>query len=157
MKNAWNQEINLKKMGKKVLPASKDKNPARILKENDKNWWRSQVPTRRERGTLKKNWIVTLKKSYSAFLKTRNTSFDRSKIILDRSKQTETPTLKNFKLLKISIGRKKHIGPIESGRGSPNFSGKHNFCKIKRFNSKHLDLRTKMHEYEMIWFSKQEF
>ena len=35
--NAWNQEINLKKKGKRVLPASKDKNLAKILKENDKN------------------------------------------------------------------------------------------------------------------------
>ena len=38
MKNAWNQEINLKKKGKRDLPASKDKNLAKILKENDKNW-----------------------------------------------------------------------------------------------------------------------
>ena len=37
MKNAWKQERNLKKNGKKVLPASKDKNLAKILKENDKN------------------------------------------------------------------------------------------------------------------------
>ena len=34
--NAWNQEINFKKKGKKDLPASKDKNLAKILKENDK-------------------------------------------------------------------------------------------------------------------------
>ena len=33
-------------------------------------------------------------------------SFDRSKISLDRSKQTEAPSLKKFKILKISIGRK---------------------------------------------------
>ena len=38
MKNAWKQEINLKKKGKRVLPASKDKNLAKNLKENDKNW-----------------------------------------------------------------------------------------------------------------------
>ena len=37
MKNAWKQEINLKKKGKRVLPASKDKNLAKNLKENDKN------------------------------------------------------------------------------------------------------------------------
>ena len=37
MKNAWKQERNLKKKDKKVLPASKDKNLAKILKENDKN------------------------------------------------------------------------------------------------------------------------
>ena len=36
--NAWNKEINLKKKGKRDLPASKDKNLAKILKENDKNW-----------------------------------------------------------------------------------------------------------------------
>ena len=38
MKNAWKQEINLKKKGKRDLPAPKDKNLAKILKENDKNW-----------------------------------------------------------------------------------------------------------------------
>ena len=37
MKNAWKQEINLKKKGKRDLPASKDKNLAKISKENDKN------------------------------------------------------------------------------------------------------------------------
>ena len=96
----------LEKEGQKGLTGFQGKKPARILKENDKNWWWSQVQTRRERGTFEKVWIVTLKKSYSAFLKTRNTSFDWSKNSLDQSKQTETPTLKNFRILKISIGRK---------------------------------------------------
>ena len=36
--NAWNQEINLKKKGKRDLPASKEKNLAKILKENNENW-----------------------------------------------------------------------------------------------------------------------
>ena len=61
---------------------------------------------REKREKLENVWIVTLKKSYYAFLKTWYTSFDRSKISLDRSKQTEAPSLKNFKILKISIGRK---------------------------------------------------
>ena len=30
--------MNLKKKGKRVLPASKDKNLAKNLKENDKKW-----------------------------------------------------------------------------------------------------------------------
>ena len=48
--NAWNQEINFKKKGKKDLPASKDKNLSKILKENDKkNGWWSLEPTQRER------------------------------------------------------------------------------------------------------------
>ena len=77
-------------------------------------------------------------------------SFDRSKIILDWSKQTETPSLQ---ILKILIGRKsastgrnrqrlplskilkfykfrsieKQDGPIELGRGSPYFLGKTQF------------------------------
>ena len=41
------------------------------------------------------------------------------------------------------------------GRGSPNFEEKHSFLeKTFRINSKHWNLRTIMHEYEMIWFSK---
>ena len=64
--NAWNQEINLKKKGKRVLPASKDKNLAKILKENDKNLM-VEPRANAEREKLEKVWIVTLKKSYSAF------------------------------------------------------------------------------------------
>ena len=63
--NAGNQEINLKKKGKRDLPASKDKNLAKIWKENDKKfgWW-SLEPTRRER--KEKNYLKrTLKNSKS--------------------------------------------------------------------------------------------
>ena len=65
-------------------------------------WW-SLEPTRRER--KEKNYLKrTLKKSKSdLFLKSWFTSFDRSKIILDRLKQIETPSLQ---ILKISIGWK---------------------------------------------------
>ena len=59
MKNAWNQEINLKKKGKKDLPASKDKNLAKILKENDKNWMvepRANV----ERERKEKNYLKSI-------------------------------------------------------------------------------------------------
>ena len=38
MKNAWNQEIKWKMKGKRDLSASKEKNLAKILKENDKKF-----------------------------------------------------------------------------------------------------------------------
>ena len=67
MKNAWKQEINLKKKGKRVLPASKDKNLTKILKENDKNLNGGALSQRGEREKQEKVWIVTLKKSKSTF------------------------------------------------------------------------------------------
>ena len=103
MKNAWNQEINLKKKGKRDLPASKDKNLAKISKENDKNWMvepRANAEREKRRELFEKYLWKSLNLS---FLKSWFTSFDRSKIILDWSKQTETPSLQ---ILKISIGRK---------------------------------------------------
>ena len=67
MKNAWNQEINLKKKGKKDLPASKDKNLPKFLKENDKNLNGGALSQRGEREKQETIWKVTLKKSNSAF------------------------------------------------------------------------------------------
>ena len=69
MKNAWKQEIILKKKGKGDLPASKDKNLAKNLKENDKNLNGGALSQRGEREKQEKVWIVTLKKSNSAFFK----------------------------------------------------------------------------------------
>ena len=115
MKNAWNQEINLKKKGKRDLPASKDKNLAKILKENDKKW----MVEPRANAEREKSWKL-FEKVQSVFLKTWFTSFDRSKISLNWSKQTETPSLKFKKFWSIE----KQIGPIELGRGSPYFWGK---------------------------------
>ena len=67
MKNAWKRELNLKKKGKKDLPASKDKNLAKNLKENDKNLNGGALSQHEEREKQEKVWIVTLKKSNSAF------------------------------------------------------------------------------------------
>ena len=103
MKNAWNQEINLKKKGKRDLSASKDKNLAKILKENDKNW---MVETRAnaEREKRKKTiWKVSLKKSKSVFFKNLIHEF-RSVENHPRSVETDRDSLSQ--ILKISIGRK---------------------------------------------------
>ena len=144
----------MKKKGKRVLPASKDKNLAKILKENDKNWWWSQEPTRRERETWKSLNSDFEKVLFCFFLKTRYMSFDRSKISLDRSKQTKAPSLKNFKNFDRSKNRMDRSNQAEAYQI---FQEKHNFWKTSWFNSRHWNSKTKMHEYEMIWFSKQEF
>ena len=65
--NAWNQEINLKKKGKRDLPASKEKNLANILKENVKKMDGGAYSQRGEREKQRTIWKVPLKKSNSAF------------------------------------------------------------------------------------------
>ena len=104
MKNAWKQEINLKKKGKRVLPASKDKNLAKILKENDKNWWWSQEPTRRER----KAW------------KSLNSDFEKVLFCF----------LKN--LIREFWSVENQSRPVETDRGSQNFWEKTQFWKKQR-------------------------
>ena len=65
--NAWKIHENLKKKGKRDIPASKDKNLAKNLKENDKNLNGGALSQCGEREKQEKVWIVTLKKSNSAF------------------------------------------------------------------------------------------
>ena len=127
MKNAWNQEINLKKKGKRDLPASKDKNLAKILKENDKKWMvepRANAEREKRKELFEKNFE---KFQIWPFLKSWFTSFNRSKIILDWSKQTETPSLQ---ILKISICRKTEW-TVRIRQSSPYFWGKTQFLKNK--------------------------
>ena len=69
MKNAWNQEINLKKKGKRDLPASKDKNLAKNLEENDKNFDGGALAKSEREESLKNFLKKCLWKVQSDFLK----------------------------------------------------------------------------------------
>ena len=90
----------LEKEGQKGL------NLAKILKENDKNWWWSQEPTRRERGTWKSLNSDFEKVLFCLFKKPdTRVSIGRKLASTGRNKQ-RLPLSKNFKILKISIGRK---------------------------------------------------
>ena len=103
-----------------------------------------------EREEMLKNF---LKKTIWPFKKhVSQVSIDQKTASIDRNKQRLYK--KNLKQVR-SI--ENQFRSIEIGRGSPNFEEKHNFWKTFRINSKHWNLRTKMHEYVMIWFSKQEF
>ena len=170
MKNAWKHEIKCKRKGKRDLSAFKDKNLAKILEENDKKLMVEPIANAEREKSWKTIWKSDFEKVQSVFLKNlfhefrsikkqprsietdRDSikiiwnKFDRSKNNFDRSKQTEALSIKF-----------KKFRSIEIGRGSPNFEEKHSFWKTFRINSKHWNLRIKIHEYVMIWFSKQEF
>ena len=132
MKNAWNPEINLKKKGKKDLPASKDKNLAKILKENDKkkNGWWSLEPTRRER--KEKNYLKSkFEKVQICLLKNLIHEF-RSVENQPRSVETDKDSLSQIlKILKISIGRKTKWTDRIRQSLTIFFEEKHKFWKNK--------------------------
>ena len=99
MKNEWKQEINLKKKGKRDLPASKDKN----LAKNDKKMDGGAESQRGEREKQETIWKVTLKKSNSAFLKNLIHEFQ---LVENQPRSVETDRDSLSQILKISIGRK---------------------------------------------------
>ena len=93
-------------------------------------WW-SLEPTRRERkaknylkSDFEKNLIMPFKKPDS------RVSIGRKSASTSRNRQ-RLPLLKKLKFLKFRSVEKQD-GPIESGRGSPNFSGKTQFLKNKK-------------------------
>ena len=107
---------------------------------------------RRERKVEKTFENVHLKKTIWPFKKHVSWVLIDPKNSLDRSKQTEALSIKfkNFRSIE------KQNGSIEMGRGSPILRKTQIFEKISN-QLKALKFKNKMHEYEMIWFSKQEF
>ena len=156
MKNAWNQEINLKKNGKRDLPASKDKNLAKILKENDKNWM-VEPRANAEREKSKELFDKCLWKRLILLFKKPDSRVSISRKSASTGRNRQRLPLSNFKKFKNFDRSKNRLDQSNQAEAHHIFWGKTQFLKTSWFDSKHLILRTKMHEYEMVCFSNQEF
>ena len=99
MKNARKKEINLKKKGKKDLPASKDK---KLEGKRQKLEWWSLEPTRRERKA--RNFLKSdFEKVQLSFLKNLIHEF---RLVENHPRPIETDRNSLSQILKISIGQK---------------------------------------------------
>ena len=88
MKNAWNQEIKLKRKGKRDLPAFKDKNLAKILKENDKKLMVEPIANAEREKSWKTFWKRRFEKRQSDLLKKHvsRVSIDRKTASIDQNR-----------------------------------------------------------------------
>ena len=140
MKNAWNQEINLKKKGKRDLPASKDKNLAKILKENNKKWMvepRANAEREKRKELFEKNFE---KVQIWPFFKKLIHEF-RSVENHPRSVKTDRDSLSsNFKNFDRSKNRMNRSNKVEAHHI---FEEKHNFWKTKKIKLKALKFKNK--------------
>ena len=67
MKNAWKREIKCKRKGKSDLPAFKDKNLAKILKENDKKLMVEPIANAEREKSWKTIWKSDFENSNLSF------------------------------------------------------------------------------------------
>ena len=103
MKNAWNQEINLKRRAKGTYRPPRTKTLQKSWRKTTKIGWWSLEPTRREREKKITIWKVTLKKSKSVFFKKPIHEF---RLVENQPQSVETDRDSLSQILKISIGQK---------------------------------------------------